>query len=241
MSVVSKAAACVAFAAVALFLPVALQVAAPAPAGAAIVPPQNPGANISPAPGYSGPCGSLAAPNPYCPSGLTLLYGDRQVEGLSPMSLPSNYPSLTPPEQLFVLTDLERIDRGLPPSRGSPPTSTPTPRPAPTPTPTRPSRPTGASGPPPTPPRRRWGTPWPCGCTTTGRAAPTWTARRRAGAGAGPTGTSSSAPTPLPPSWGWATAPRRPSSSWGVTPWTPRTSPGPRRPRCCPWASSPTA
>ena len=34
------------------------------------------------------------------------------------MSLPSNYPSLTPPEQLFVLTDLERIDRGLPPITG---------------------------------------------------------------------------------------------------------------------------
>ena len=118
MSVVSKAAACVAFAAVALILPVALQAAAPAPAGAAIVPPQNPGANISPAPGYSGPCGGLSAPNPYCPSGLTLIYGDRQAEGISPMSLPSNYPSLTPPEQLFVLTDLERIDRGLPPIAG---------------------------------------------------------------------------------------------------------------------------
>ncbi len=34
------------------------------------------------------------------------------------MSLPSNYPSLTPPEQLFVLTDLERIDRGIPPISG---------------------------------------------------------------------------------------------------------------------------
>jgi hypothetical protein len=87
-------------------------------AGAAIVPPQNPGSNITPAPGYVGPCGSLAAPNPFCPSGLTKLYGDRQVEGISPMSLPSNYPSLTPPEQLFVLTDLERIDRGIPPISG---------------------------------------------------------------------------------------------------------------------------
>jgi len=87
-------------------------------AGAAIVPPQNPGGNISPAPGYFGPCGSVAQPNLYCPSGLTTIYGDRQVEGVSPMSLPSNYPSLTPPEQLFVLTDLERIDRGLAPIAG---------------------------------------------------------------------------------------------------------------------------
>ena len=87
-------------------------------AGAAIVPPQNPGANISPAPGYSGPCGSLAAPNPYCPSGLTTVYGDRQVEGVGPMSLPSNWSPLTPAEQLFVLTDLERVDRGLAPIAG---------------------------------------------------------------------------------------------------------------------------
>ena len=100
-----------------LFLPLAL-LAAPAPAGAAIVPPNNPGANITPAPGYSGPCGSLANPNLYCPSGLTLLYGDRQAEGLAPMSLPSNWTSLTPPEQLFVLTDEERIDRGLVPISG---------------------------------------------------------------------------------------------------------------------------
>ncbi len=87
-------------------------------AGAAIVPPQNPAANIFPAPGYSGPCGSLASPNLYCPSGLTLIYGDRQAEGVSPMSLPSNWTSLTTPEQLFVLTDLERVDRGLAPIEG---------------------------------------------------------------------------------------------------------------------------
>ena len=62
--------------------------------------------------------GSLAVPNLYCPSGLTLIYGDRQTEGLGPMSLPSNYPSLTPAEQLFVLTDLERVDRGLAPIEG---------------------------------------------------------------------------------------------------------------------------
>jgi hypothetical protein len=87
-------------------------------AAAAIVPPSNPGGNIAPAPGYSGPCGSLASPNLYCPSGLTTLYGDRAAEGLGPMSLPSNWNSLTPPEQLFVLTDLERVDRGLAPIPG---------------------------------------------------------------------------------------------------------------------------
>ena len=34
------------------------------------------------------------------------------------MSLPSNWTSLTPPEQLFVLTDLERVDRGIAPISG---------------------------------------------------------------------------------------------------------------------------
>jgi hypothetical protein len=114
LSVVRKAAACFALATVALFLPVVTHVAA----GAGIVPPQNPGGNISPPAGYSGPCGSLAVPNLYCPSGLTLIYGDRQAEGVSPMSLPSNWSSLTPPEQLFVLTNLERTDRGLAPITG---------------------------------------------------------------------------------------------------------------------------
>ena len=83
--------------------------------------PQNPGGNISPGTRLFGPCGSLAAPNLYCPSGLTTLYGDRQVEGREPHEPAQQLdPSLTPPEQLFVLTDLERIDRGpRPRSRAS--------------------------------------------------------------------------------------------------------------------------
>jgi hypothetical protein len=103
----------VALAAAALLLPWA-----PRAAGAAIVPPQDPATNISPAPGYSGSCGSMAQPNPYCPTGLTTIFGDRQVEGVSPMSLPSTWNTLTPPEQLFVLTNLERVDRGLTPIEG---------------------------------------------------------------------------------------------------------------------------
>jgi hypothetical protein len=104
----------VALAAAALLLPLA----PPTRAGAAVVPPQNPAANISPAPGYSGACGSMAQPNPYCPTGLVTIYGDRQAEGVSPMSLPSTWGTLTPPEQLFVLTNLERVDRGLTPIEG---------------------------------------------------------------------------------------------------------------------------
>jgi hypothetical protein len=39
-------------------------------------------------------------------------------EGVSPMTLPSNFTSLSVPEQLFVVADLERVDRGLPPYLG---------------------------------------------------------------------------------------------------------------------------
>jgi len=114
MPVARKAAVFLAIGTVAMFLPAI----AHDTAGAAIVPPQNPPGNVSPAPGYFGPCGSVAQPNPFCPAGLTTIFGDRQVEGVGPMSLPGNWGALTPPEQLFVLTDLERVDRGIAPIAG---------------------------------------------------------------------------------------------------------------------------
>ena len=39
-------------------------------------------------------------------------------EGVSPMTLPSNFDNLSVPEQLFVVANLERVDRGLPPYLG---------------------------------------------------------------------------------------------------------------------------
>lgn len=39
----------------------------------------------------------------------------RASEGVGALRLPSNWSRLTVPEQLFVLADLERVDRGLPP------------------------------------------------------------------------------------------------------------------------------
>ena len=41
-----------------------------------------------------------------------------RLEGAAPMVLPTNWARLSVPEQLFVLTDLERVDRGLPPYLG---------------------------------------------------------------------------------------------------------------------------
>ena len=44
--------------------------------------------------------------------------GARGREGLGPLALPGDYSSLTPAEQLFVLANSERVDRGLPPALG---------------------------------------------------------------------------------------------------------------------------
>jgi hypothetical protein len=38
----------------------------------------------------------------------------RATEGVGPLHLPSDYDALSVPAQLLVLTDLERVDRGLP-------------------------------------------------------------------------------------------------------------------------------
>ena len=49
---------------------------------------------------------------------LQAINNARAVEGVRAMHLPSNWFSLSPPQQLFVVADLERTDRGLPPYLG---------------------------------------------------------------------------------------------------------------------------
>jgi hypothetical protein len=49
---------------------------------------------------------------------LAAIDAARASEGIGPMNLPSNWFSLTPAEQTFVVTNLERVDRGLPPVEG---------------------------------------------------------------------------------------------------------------------------
>jgi len=101
----------------------------------------NPTANITPNPNYleSAVCTSTGSTwscaNP-CASSLTarfpaynngpactqylvqIVNNARKLEHLRPVVLPTNWYSLTPPEQLFVLADLERTARGLPPYLG---------------------------------------------------------------------------------------------------------------------------
>jgi hypothetical protein len=105
-----------------------------------ILPANNPKSNIAPDPNFlqSGPCSPSSSGwscrNPCVTSSLQFpayttgsactayvlksIAVARKAEGLSPMVVPTNWSSLTPPEQLFVLADLERTDRGLPPYLG---------------------------------------------------------------------------------------------------------------------------
>ena len=99
----------------------------------------NPSANIAPSPNFLAPgacsfvSGVWSCANP-CVAGtatalswpgytngvactnyiLAAINHARAVEGVRPMVLPSNWFSLSVPEQLFVLMDLERTARGLP-------------------------------------------------------------------------------------------------------------------------------
>ena len=107
-----------------------------------ILPPSNPGANIALPASFqtTGPCrpvaGGLTCQSPCfssvipslasafatldeTPACLTAAEGAidsaRAAEGIGPISLPSNWSALTVAEQIFVVTNLERIERGEPP------------------------------------------------------------------------------------------------------------------------------
>jgi len=119
-----------------------------APAGAStshlvgIIPPANPPANIPAAiAGMDGQfyqcdySGGVTTCTNACLTGTwryvdtpacvaTALQGidhARSLEGVGPMTLPSNWYSLTPAQQLFVAVDLERVDRGETPVLGMSP------------------------------------------------------------------------------------------------------------------------
>ena len=92
----------------------------PAPAAAArrgILPPNEPPANIAPSPNFLNSCsGTGYDDSAACVSAtVQAIANARAAEGLPGMRLPGNWSQLSPAEQLFVATDLERTDRGLPP------------------------------------------------------------------------------------------------------------------------------
>ena len=128
-------------------LVIAVTSAAISAGAAGILPPSNPAANIAPHPNFlaSGVCHvtllALPCANPCVrvdgvgPSAhvafpifsnaptcirfvLSSINGARTQEALDPITLPSDWYSLSAPQQLFVIADLERTSRGLPPYLG---------------------------------------------------------------------------------------------------------------------------
>ncbi len=92
----------------------------PAPvASHGILPPANPAANIAASPDFTSTCRQDSTESAPCIAAATqATTAARAAEGLGAMVLPSNYSTLSPAEQLFVLIDVERVDRGLPPVAG---------------------------------------------------------------------------------------------------------------------------
>jgi len=99
---------------------------APPPEGpAGILPPANPSANLVPTPtvqqAIDTECWSPGGdPNGSACIGsmLEAIDAAHAAEGIPPMVLPTNWYALSAPEQLFVVVDLERTERGLPPYVG---------------------------------------------------------------------------------------------------------------------------
>jgi hypothetical protein len=83
----------------------AFGVASASAATAGVLPPANPAAD----------CNAQGARVQFS---IQNLDGCRAKEGIGPLVLPSNWPILTEPEQMLVLVDLERVNRGLAPIVG---------------------------------------------------------------------------------------------------------------------------
>ena len=74
-------------------------------------------ANIPPQPNFLQSCSGAQYDDSQACVGSTMLaiQNGRSQEGLPPMVLPSNWAQLSPEQQIFVSTNLERTARGLPP------------------------------------------------------------------------------------------------------------------------------
>jgi hypothetical protein len=78
----------------------------------------NPSINQNPSTTTDAACGQAPVSLNCDEAALTDINTARAAEGIEPMVLPTNYESLTQPEQLLVVTNLERIARGLTPAGG---------------------------------------------------------------------------------------------------------------------------
>lgn len=81
----------------------------------AIVPPNHPGANVPTQVAFNCDLYAIDETSDCIYSSLLNINYARSLEGVGPMVLPANYTSMAPYQQLFVVFNLERTSRGLPP------------------------------------------------------------------------------------------------------------------------------
>jgi hypothetical protein len=80
----------------------------------------DPPRNVAPVPDYTRTCESSGIDNSTScvAAALDAINHAHSLEGVRPMVLPAGFGQLSTPDQLFVVIDLERVDRGLPPFLG---------------------------------------------------------------------------------------------------------------------------
>ncbi|MCU1453410.1 MAG: hypothetical protein JWN46_1556 [Acidimicrobiales bacterium] len=91
-----------------------------APAAAATLPPNDPPVSIPKNPAFPSSCafGAFDSSAKCQTATLAAIANARAQEGVGPLVLPSNYGSLTRAQQIFVVINIERVDRKLPPIMG---------------------------------------------------------------------------------------------------------------------------
>ena len=81
--------------------------------------PADPAVNVPPTPDYWPACATSGANSQTCINAVvTAIDNARALENVRPMVLPAGFASLSTAEQTFVVSNLERVDRGLPPAGG---------------------------------------------------------------------------------------------------------------------------
>jgi hypothetical protein len=79
----------------------------------------DPAQNVAPSPAYWSVCTQEGTSSQACiDTVVQAIDGARALEGVGSMTLPTGFAALTAAQQTFVVTNLERVDRGLPPVVG---------------------------------------------------------------------------------------------------------------------------
>ena len=79
----------------------------------------DPAQNVVPSPSYWTLCLNVGRTSQACIDQIVQAIDNaRALEGVGPMTLPAGFASLTTEQQTFVVSNLERVDRGLPPVVG---------------------------------------------------------------------------------------------------------------------------